>query len=522
MDGSMGSSSAAASSSQKTWQRIFPASCNWFCAQISSCCEGFLAFGARNTVYILDLSTRSFVRTLVGHTNKVTAVSFFPYVGTRASTLKTDESSEEGELESSPVASSSILPFLTLVSTSSDRTVRVWDVFHGRVIHQLPSNVHRADVVALSVSPLQSDLVVSGDASGHIVSWNYLSKGSARPTPFCPLTGAGELFCLSCSPHSASVVAIGYKSGAIIVADLNSRSMLRRLVGHIDEIHCLTWCPLRSLASMETSAVGDQLSIGSEKRGVNRQIMSYSDLVEPEATPAASVALLGSSSRDRSIRIWDTNTGKVINTLKLPAPQQQQQQKKGKDQQKTRLWLTMDWSPDGSNEIISSSNDGEVMRWDLRNPGRPTSYRLESKHTRPVFNFLYVRSSHDFQSPHRRRFAVSLSMDRTIGYWDIQSGKCLWVVPCIGGYVYSLEASSRQFHPHPATFTNLAIGIGDGSIRTWRHRSELDLQVESNLRRAKGREIDPYEGLFLWKGLQGKVTCVRWHHQPPSSFEASR
>lgn len=102
-----------------------------------------------------------------------------------------------------------------------------------------------------------------------------------------------------------------------------------------------------------------------------------------------------------------------------------------------------------------------------------------------------------------------------------------------GGYVYSMDASSRA--NNPTTFTNLAIGIGDGSIRVWKHR------VNSG-----GR--DPYEGeklhsnphphigvlswsmvsfllllllitgAFLWKGLQGKVSCVRYHPQPPSSM----
>jgi len=151
---SSSSSSSSSASSEKDGDgglfsggpnQIFPASCNWYCAQIASCnSEGLLAFGARNGIYVLDLSTRRFLKTLGGHTNRVTSVAFSPH-----------------------------LPNIC-ISGSADRTVRVWDVSLGKCLKVFQGGgpqQHKSEIVCISSSSASADLIVSADASGFIQSW---------------------------------------------------------------------------------------------------------------------------------------------------------------------------------------------------------------------------------------------------------------------------------------------------------------------------------------------------------------
>lgn len=80
---------------------------------------------------------------------------------------------------------------------------------------------------------------------------------------------------------------------------------------------------------------------------------------------------------------------------------------------------------------------------------------------------------------------ITSSMDRQTVVWDLASRKPEIKIPGLGGFVYSLDVA--ECDP-----TKLAIGVGDSSIRVW------------NL----GNPANPYDTIYLWKGLQSKVTCV--------------
>lgn len=55
----------------------FPPSPNWYLPTIASYkSPGYLSFGARNNVYILDIRTQRTLKVLQGHTNRVTGTAF--------------------------------------------------------------------------------------------------------------------------------------------------------------------------------------------------------------------------------------------------------------------------------------------------------------------------------------------------------------------------------------------------------------------------------------------------------------
>lgn len=82
---------------------VLPGSPNWYCSTVADCSlSKIYAFGARNCVYLLDVSSATpvFEGQLVGHAERVTSVSFTKH-----------------KLHAS-----------FLASGSDDKTVKVWDL----------------------------------------------------------------------------------------------------------------------------------------------------------------------------------------------------------------------------------------------------------------------------------------------------------------------------------------------------------------------------------------------------------
>ena len=81
---------------------VLPASPNWYCSNVADCSlNNRYAFGARNCVYLLDVSlqTPSFEGQLAGHAERVTSVCFSKH-----------------KLQANFIASG-----------ADDKTVKIWD-----------------------------------------------------------------------------------------------------------------------------------------------------------------------------------------------------------------------------------------------------------------------------------------------------------------------------------------------------------------------------------------------------------
>ena len=61
--------------------------------------------------------------------------------------------------------------------------------------------------------------------------------------------------------------------------------------------------------------------------------------------------LLASSSRDKTIRVWCLSQNKPVSLLRLP----QTGQRRGWAETKQRLWVTLYWSKQKTNELVCSS-----------------------------------------------------------------------------------------------------------------------------------------------------------------------
>ncbi|XP_023262094.1 gem-associated protein 5 [Seriola lalandi dorsalis] len=416
-------------------ERSLPASPNWYCSRCSDVNSGgLLGVGAKNIIYLIDVSASScrVVGELVGHKDLVSGFSFCQHAGQSH----------------------------ICVSSAADGSIRFWDSDNRTLIKEHAA--HQSPVSAVHWSPVDKNLVVSGDEKGIVVCHWYNTGDTASFFPE-PRT----IFCLTCSPHSWNSVAVGYKDGMIVLIDVSKKGeVMQRLRGHDDEIHSLAWSPLPGEDALcsrpEDSEVTNGACAGEEKG-----------------------CYLASGSKDQTVRIWSTVKGKGVMTLKLPYLK-----KRGSAVDpgvKERLWLSVHWPKGRPTQLVSSCFGGELVLWDLTKSGKQRWTLLGTSsdgqnHSRIVFNMSSVHLQDD------RELLISTSMDREIKCWDLDSLDCCWTLPTLGGFVYTLTFS-------PVGAGCLALGVGDSMIRVW---NTLTTQNQ-------------YDTRSFWQGIKSKVTALAWH-----------
>nr|XP_020442714.1 gem-associated protein 5 isoform X2 [Monopterus albus] len=423
-------------------ERSLPASPNWYCSRCSDInSRGLLGIGAKNTIYLIDVSASvcKVVGELAGHKDLVSGFSFCQHAG------------------QSHICASS----------SSDGSIRFWDSDNKSLIREHAT--HRSPVSAVHWSPVDKNLVVSGDEKGIVVCQWYHTGDTASFFPE-PRT----IFCLTCSPHTWNSVAIGYKDGMIILIDVSKKGeVMHRLRGHDDEIHSLVWSPLA-----REDALCSRPEDGEASNGVS--------------TVGEKGCYLASGSKDQTVRIWSTVKGKSVMTLKLPYLKKRSSA--ADPGVKERLWLSVLWPQGRPTQLVSSCFSGELVMWDLARSGKQrwSLFGASSEgqnHSRIVFNMSSVHLQDD------RELLISTSMDREIKCWDLASLDCCWTLPTLGGFVYALTFS-------PVGSGCLALGVGDNMIRVW---NTLTTQ-------------NHYDTRSFWQGIKSKVTALAWHPKKEGSL----
>uniref|UniRef100_A0A8D2LAI0 Gem nuclear organelle associated protein 5 n=1 Tax=Varanus komodoensis TaxID=61221 RepID=A0A8D2LAI0_VARKO len=191
---------------------------------------------------------------------------------------------------------------------------------------------------------------------------------------------------------------------------------------------------------------------------------------------------LASGSKDQTIRVWSCT--RTLMTLKLPFLK-----RRGGGAEpavKERLWLTLHWPQSQPTQILSSCFGGELLQWDLTQPGKRKWELLGASsegqnHSRIVFNLCSLQRED-------RQLLLSISMDRDVKCWDLATLNCCWTMPSLGGFVYSLAFS-------PVDTGCLAVGVGDSMLRVWN-----TLSISNH-----------YDVRTFWQGIKSKVTALSWH-----------
>ena len=123
----------------------------------------------------------------------------------------------------------------TVISCSTDQTVRVWDTLTGQQKFQL--NGHIGAVHAIAMSPDETFAVSSG-ADGTLRLWDIVGGRQLKQLT----TYTSTMYSVAVHPQGALIAAAG-ADRKVHVLDMITGTEQRTLTGHTDYIHCVTFSP---------------------------------------------------------------------------------------------------------------------------------------------------------------------------------------------------------------------------------------------------------------------------------------
>jgi WD40 repeat protein len=417
---------------------------------------------ADGTIKLWEISSGQCYKTLQGHGDEVFSVAFSPDGQTLASGgedssiklwsvssgqhLKTLQGHDNGVKSVTFSCDSTAVATLgasgdILVSSSCDRTIKLWSVSDGNCQRTLKG--HAETVSCVAISPTVEaygnlPMLASGSMDRTVKLWD-ISLGECCRT----LQGySGGVFAVAFSPDGQTL-ASGGSDRAVRLWDTNSGQCSQTLQGHTNAISSLAFSgDNRLLASGSLDGTVRLWDIATG-RCLKRLQEHTKQILAVAFSPDGQT--LASSCFDQKIRLWDVRTGQCLRTW----------------QEDTYSIYAIAFSPDG--QTLAVSLDGTVKLWDLT-----TGQCRQTLHTEANLVFC-VAFSPDGQ--------ILASGDQTIRLWDVSTGHCLKVleghtdrVLCVA---YS-SSSPSEYSPIPPTpptpggaWGILASGGDDGTIRLW-------------------------------------------------------
>uniref|UniRef100_A0A146LNJ2 Gem-associated protein 5 n=2 Tax=Lygus hesperus TaxID=30085 RepID=A0A146LNJ2_LYGHE len=413
-----------------------PSSPGWYLSNIIACNDdgSVVAYGAKHEVVIIRVNVKgsscdvqpTFIP--MAHKDRIVAVAFNP-----------------GNCELYPNH---------LVSCSDDGTVHVWDYQTETLILSHSGHGDSQKVVSVDWSRADPNLVVSVSDQGSIVCWDLMSNTIRR----LELKSKISPICMTCCPHNKDIVAIGAKSGLILIHDVKGvGNTVFRLRGHETDVVSLSWCP------------------------VARNIYRSGD----EAT-----CLLASGAKDRSIYLWRAGSdGRYDTFINLP----QQAIATAGYRSKNNLggagnnWICVRWMEEYT--LVVSSLYGELLSYDLKKSEQDGKLKikpprlLHGQHSKGLFSIAAPLHPTNPQN----RVIWSYALDKHLVGCKFDDGKVVSDITTIGGIVYCLASS-------PLDPNRIAIGTGDNKMLVWNMSNDTCNNISS-----------------YWNKINSKVMAVAWH-----------
>jgi len=335
------------------------------------------------------------IRTLQGHTDSINAVTVMAD-GSRVISASSDKTLKVWDLETGQelqtlkghtnlVRAVVVMPDRSrAISASHDKTLKVWDMETGEELQTLKG--HTDSVYAVAVMP-DGSRAISASHDKTLKVWD-MESGEELQT----LKGhTNSVYAVAVTPDGCCVISTSADK-TVKVWDVETGEELQTLKGHNGSVRAIAvtpdGCNVISASEDETVKVWD-IETGEELqtlRGHTQWIWGVA------VTPDGSRVI--SASVDQMLKVWDMKTGEQLQTLKG-------------HKDLVRAVVVM---PDGRH-AITASHDKTLKIWDIK-----TGEQIKTLkgHTHWVYAVALT--------PDGSR-AISASHDKTLKIWDIKTGE---------------------------------------------------------------------------------------------------
>lgn len=475
---------------------VIPPSPSWYLSNVITCnSNGTVAYGARHEVVIIKVNDDAEVTPYslkysfipLAHKDRITCLAFAP-----------DNATDNFKN--------------CLATASDDGSVRLWDSSTSE-LKMINSGLKESQkITAVDWSQSDPNVVISISDQAIMYCWdlpcNKLRKINLGPKIY-PL-------CLAVCPHDKQVVAVGAKSGIVLIVSLKGEGSIKfRLRSHDADVISLSWCPVNYNIFQEDIRAKDSPSNGlqsqncaeSKDNAIEEDILqngkNESDSSEQQASKRISGEkkieyLLASGGKDRTIFFWRAGTDGRYETF-ANFPQQPlasgYRSKMVGDKGGNTMWGCLLWIDPYT--LLSGSHFGELLSWDLSNLKNSRTEKdkkglatksiklLHGNHSKGVFSIACpIQSS---KPNDERRVAWTTALDRRLIAFSLKSNEIMTELTTIGGVIYCMAVS-------PLDPNRIAIGVGDCKILVW------------NMGNTKKMEVSVH-----WQKINSKVMALDWH-----------
>lgn len=336
---------------------------------------------------------------------------------------------------------------LMLAFGSADTNIGIWNTETGK-LHKTHEG-HYREVKSVSWSP-DGKILASASEYSSIHIWDGQRGKLLWTIGYNKSSG-----CISWSPDGKTL-ASGFAKTIRLWNFLRHNELRHALRGYKDSINSVAWAPQGGGRGQMLASGPDDDTIQIWNPETGKFIRKFKGYIDVAWSPEGNILrghkdwinsvawspegqMLASGSNDKTVRIWNPETGELIWTF----------------EGHTGAINSVVWSPEG-NMLASGAADQTIRIWDVES-GRLMN-TIEG-HTDMVTGVLFSPDGH---------LLVSQSDDRTVRLWRCDTWETIAIIAePITGYYLSYGLS---FHPN---LPLLATRVEDRIIRIW----ELDYDV---------------------------------------------
>ena len=313
----------------------------------------------------------------------------------------------------------------TMISTSDDHTLILWDLGTGELLQQLQGHTKGVNEVVINPNG-QTAVSVSEDSTA--ILWDLSTAQIVRRFE----DYLGPLSAIDISPDGQSIIIGGWGDDlSLIQWDIATGEVLQRFTGHESGVESVDFTPDGS-AVLSASSDG-RLILWDVKTGeISQELISEVEtgigaLRVAAISPDGRTAIAGFGNSE--VQLWDLSTGEVIKHFSIDGGGQ-----------------SVAFHPNNGSLLVGNTT-GVLIALDLQTGETVNTYTGHNE------TLIDIEITPDGQK------AVTSSLDKTLRLWDLEHGQLIRQFTGPGEIAFEVDLS-------PDGRTALS-GSNDGTVTLW-------------------------------------------------------